>query len=153
MTDPLPDRWHTRDLPFLTAVCAQLEANPSTPIDAASVGRDLSINPDEVLRIFKNLQRGGYIEPIAGAPTRGGDTEVDRPLEVTEKALQAVGTWPTEETALNRIIAALEAIAENTDDDDTRTRARKILDGLAGTGRQLGIAVAGAAITGQIPGA
>lgn len=51
------------------------------------------------------------------------------------------------------MIAALEAIAENTDvDDDTRGRARKILEGVTGAGRQIGISVAAAVITGQLPG-
>ena len=50
------------------------------------------------------------------------------------------------------MITALEAIADNTDDEDTRTRARKILDSLTGAGKTIGISVATAALTGQIPG-
>jgi hypothetical protein len=147
------DTWAGRDLLFLRELVDQLQLTPSTDITAQGVGTALSWDDRATLAAFQNLRRGGYLHEVAGAPRRGGDTAVDRPLDVTEKALRAVGAWPTPETALDRIIAALEAIAENTDDEDTRTRARRILAGFAGAGRQIGIAVAGAAITGQLPGA
>lgn len=51
------------------------------------------------------------------------------------------------------MIAALEAIAESTDEDeDTRTRARRVLDGMLAGGKTIGLGVATAAITGQLPG-
>ena len=72
--------------------------------------------------------------------------------DVSGEALRQVGMWPTAETAFDRMITALQAIAVNTEDDDTRTRARKILDGLTCAGKSIGLSVATAAITGQIPG-
>lgn len=74
-----------------------------------------------------------------------------RVKRVSAEARQLVGLWPTPETALDRMIAALDAIAEHTDDEDTRTRARKVIDGLTGAGRQIGIAAATAVVTGHIP--
>ena len=52
------------------------------------------------------------------------------------------------------MIAALEAIADNTDEDEDthRARARKALDALTGAGKHIGLAVATAYATGQIPG-
>ncbi|MCW2792874.1 MAG: hypothetical protein JWO76_1972 [Nocardioides sp.] len=145
------DSWASQDLPFLVELEAQLQLSPRTPISARDVGNALSWTDIDLIRSLHNLRRGGYIRD-QGRPRRAGAGPLITPLDVTEKALYAVGRWPTPETALNRMITALEAIAENTDDEDTRTRARKVLNGLTGAGRAIGISVAAAAITGQIPG-
>ncbi|MDN4175619.1 hypothetical protein QWY28_21840 [Nocardioides sp. SOB77] len=58
----------------------------------------------------------------------------------------------TAETALDRMIAALEAIAADTDDEDTRTRARKVIDGLSSAARLICLSVATTMATGQLPG-
>ena len=71
---------------------------------------------------------------------------------VTRDGLTAAGAWPTPETAYDRMVAALEELAENAGDEDTRGRARRFLDGLTGAGKTIGISVATAAITGQLPG-
>jgi len=72
--------------------------------------------------------------------------------DVSGEALRQVGIWPTAETAFDRMISSFFAVAANTENDDTRARARKILDGLTGAGKTIGLSVATAAITGQIPG-
>jgi hypothetical protein len=69
-----------------------------------------------------------------------------------ERALLAVGVWPSPESGLDRMIAALEAIANNIkEDEDTRGRARKALDALTGARKHIGLAMATAYATGQIP--
>jgi hypothetical protein len=147
------DTWHVRDLPFLAELVDQLDACPQTWITGDDVARALSLGESDAHRALANLKRGGHVLSRPGVPLRNGDGPLEEPLEVTDLALYAVGVWPTEQTALDRMITALEAIADNTDEDqDTRTRARKILDNLTGAGRQIGISVAAAAITGQIPG-
>jgi hypothetical protein len=144
-SDPTADRWASRDLPALQYIVAQFETD-DPDVQRETISAALGISESEADLAVQNLERGRYVTHVQ--PTFGGFIVGD----ITERALTTVGVWPTPETALDRIIAALEAIADNTDDEDTRTRARKILDGLTGTGRQLGIAVAGAAISGQIPG-
>ncbi|CUR59652.1 hypothetical protein NOCA1190018 [metagenome] len=74
-------------------------------------------------------------------------------IKLSERALRETELWPTAESGLDRMIRALEAIAENTrEDEDTRTRARRLLESLRGAGREVGISVVTAALTGQIPG-
>jgi hypothetical protein len=148
MTEPLPDTWHRRDLPVLREVVRRLDEHPYRYVPDAAVAETTGIPVDDVRRSAITLERAGLVKLIK---------DFSDELEFQEfrgtRPLLLTGAWPTPETALDRMIAALEAIAEHTDDEDTRTRARKVLDGLSGAGKQIGISVAAAALTGQIPGA
>lgn len=70
--------------------------------------------------------------------------------EISREAQRLVGAWPSPETATDRLIAALEKIAVSSDNEDERTRARRVLDAFAGSGRQIAVGVATAVVTGQV---
>lgn len=147
MTEPLPDVWHDRDLPVLREVC-RIKDRQRGAVDLKPVAETLGLSSEQVTAAALNLERGGHVELMRGM----GSTGVTHVKDVTGQALREVGLWPSPDTALDRMIAALQSIAENADnDEDTRTRARKILDGFAGAGRDIGIAVAAAGLTGQLP--
>lgn len=149
MVEPLPDTWNSRDLPVLREIARAID------IDVNHQGvrfEDLpgltGLDFDQVYMACRALESEGLITVRLLMPVRKG-----RVTAINGRARKLVGLWPSEETALDRILTALEAIATNTNDEDTRTRARKILDALSGAGQTIGISVATAAITGQIPGA
>ena len=146
MTEPLADTWTARDLPVLRAVVETLEAGSGSIPSADKIAAATGLTTEDVNRAARNLERAGLVELLG---TWGGPSHFNN---FHGRAPELVGMWPTPETALDRMIAALEAIAENTDDEDTRTRARKILDGLTGASKTIGLSVAAAAITGQLPG-
>jgi hypothetical protein len=145
MSDQLDDVWNSRDLPVLREVC-RIKERQLGAVDLEPVSETLGLSYDEVTAAALNLERDGLVELMRGF----GDKGVTHVKDVSGEALRKVGLW-SPDTAFDRMIAALEAIAANTDDEDTRTRARKILDGFAGAGRQIGVAVATAALTDQLP--
>lgn len=151
MTEPRPDTWHSRDLPFLRALVDQLELTPHTPVSAADIGIALSMDDNDVTRALRNLTRGEYVTPRP-YPRRISDGPNDAPLDVTEKALYAVGVWPSPETAADRLVAALAALADDGPDEPTRTRARIALEQVGSFGRDTLAAIAATVITGQLPG-
>lgn len=72
-------------------------------------------------------------------------------LVPSERGRREVGLWPSEETALDLIVKQLEIIAGNTgEDEDTRTRAKRVLDGLLESGQALGLSVAAAVVSGVV---
>jgi hypothetical protein len=144
-----PDPWTRRDLPVLKAIVDQCEAGKH-PVRATDVAQSLDLPVDQVRRAVTLLGRDGYLMLPTNAP-RAGSHAGEFINDITPNAMRAVDLWPTPDTAFDRMIAALEAIAEHTDDEDTRTRTRKILDGFAGAGKTIGLGVATAAITGQLP--
>jgi hypothetical protein len=144
------DTWHSRDLPFLRELVHRLDAEPTRRPTGAQIANALGMDRDDALRAVASLKRGELVITAPG-PTRWGAGALGTGLDVTAEGLRESGAWPTPETALDRMSAALEAIAEHTDDEDTRSRARRLLDGLTGAGKTLGVSVAAAAISGQLP--
>lgn len=146
-----PDIWNSRDLPVLREITRRLAANPAESVHAHEVAHELDLDVHDTRAAVVNLVRGGHVLEPPNSSRRSSARRGDAVVDITDQALYVTGVWPTPETALERMIAALESIAENTDDEDTRTRARRLLDGLASGGRTIGLSVATAAITGQLP--
>ena len=146
------ETWHARDLPFLTELVNQLDEYPQTWITGYNIAQALSLSDSDALRALAHLKRGGHVitKPV---PRRSGDGPLDEVLDVTETALYAVSVWPTPETALDRMLAALDKVAQNTDDTDTRTNAQRTAACLRSSATTVGLTVASAMITGQLPGA
>jgi hypothetical protein len=102
----------------------------------------------DVLTSFDTLKRTGFVDAQLH-PDNGGEYSF---IRLSEKGLHATGLWPTPETALDRMIAALDTIAANSSDEDTRTKAQKFAAWLRASGTTVGISVASTVLTGQIPG-
>lgn len=148
MTEPLADTWNSREMPVLTFAAKYLEettgpVGPTLRDIADGTGMDIPT----VTKSVNALASAGLIEVQA---LQGyGSSRVD---DISPQARQLVGLWPTPESALDRMIAALEAIAANTaNDEDTRSLARRMADWLSTTGTQVGIGLATAALTGYLP--
>jgi hypothetical protein len=103
---------------------------------------------DTVRSAVANLHRDNLIEIFSTKRATG--TTIDGVAEVSGQALREVGAWPSPDSTADRLIAALQQIADNTVDPETRTRARKILEGFAGSCRQIAVGVAAALTTGAI---
>lgn len=142
--ESLPDTWHTRDLPVLRAIVKQYDATtqtvPHQDIEAAT-GFDYA----DVQRACIALDRAGYVDTTGSLQTRA--RRIGNP---SAEARRLTGQWPTPESAADRMLAALEQIAENGTTEDERSGARKVLDGFSNAGRQVAISVAGAVITGGL---
>lgn len=145
----MTDIWNEEHLPVLDAAVHGVDADTQlSGIRIHDIAATTGLTDDQVMRALRALESDALVEVRWAMPARAG-----RVVRVSGEARRIVGVWPTPGDAFARMIKALEAIAENTDDEDTRTRAKKILDGMTGAGRQIGISVATAVVTGQLPGA
>lgn len=148
MTDgPLVDTWASTDLPVLRQV-VRVCKNPMAMYDVAEVAAGVDLPLEDVEMALLRLSQAGYFTAKAT-----GGMQVSYVHKVSERARREAGQWPTPETGLDRIIAALESIADNTDDEDTRTKAERFATWLRASATTVGLSVASAAITGQLPGA
>lgn len=148
MDELLPDTWHTRERPTLLEAARLLEeAAPGQGAPFASLRERTGLDDADLFRALKALELEGLIEVGWTMPAHGA-----RVKRISGDARRLVGLWPTPESAFDRMIMALEAIAEHGDNTDERSRARKILEGLSGAGKSIGISVATTMVTGQLPG-
>jgi hypothetical protein len=148
------DVWADRDLLVLREVVACLDKSASATLSAEHLAEkhlnDFTV--DEVCLSLKRLEKGGYVTypPVRSriAGWRPGESVAD----YTGRALPAIGTWPSPELALDRLVAALSLAAENADDEETRTALSKVARTLRTSAATIGLNVASAVISGQLPG-
>ena len=145
MDQPLEDTWDARDLPVLRAAVRGVNSD-LTGIRIHEVAEQTGLDEEDVLLALRALENAGLVELKLLMPARAG-----RVLRVSGTAQQLAGAWPTPELGFQRMIKALQAIAADGDkDDDTRSRARQIVEGFVAAGRDVGVSVAAAVITGQV---
>lgn len=149
MTDELlDDTWNPRDFPVLREAARLLEvAEIGVGVRLDEIAAATGLDRDQTYRSVRALENAGLLELHGVMPAARS-----RVIRISADARRLVGLWPSPETALDRMLATLQEIEQNTDDADTRSRARKVLDSLTGAGRQLGIEVAAAVVTRQVSG-
>ncbi|KRF34205.1 hypothetical protein [Nocardioides sp. Soil805] len=147
-TDLRLDRWNRVDLPVLRELARGAESDADVAL-VDDIAARLNLRPRDVIKSYDVLQRTGFVTATFTYDSGGEFFGI----RLSERGLRETELWPTPDSALDRMIAALQAIADNTrEDEDTRTRAQKVLESLRGAGREIGISVVTAALTGQIPG-
>lgn len=145
MTEPLPDTWHWRELPVLRIVVGLWDTE-QMPLAIGQVKSALpTLEPRDVERALSALLDEGIIEG-----QRWGDGVVNHRIRPRPGARALAGSWPTTATGVERLIAALENIAENTEDEEQRTRLQQFAGFLKSSGQQVGLSLATAVLTGQV---
>ncbi len=81
---------------------------------------------------------------------KGGRDIID--ITLTGRGRRAVGSWPGEGDAYDKIIAAIEARIDDEPDPEKKSRLRKGAEGIGGMGRDLFVEIA-AAVTSKQAGA
>lgn len=141
------ERWNRIDMPVLLELARAAESDEGVAgID--DIARRNGLRTRDVLTSFDTLKRTGFVDAQLD-PDDGGEYSF---IQLSEKGLYATGLWPTPDTALDRMITALDVIAENTNDEDTRTKAQKFAAWLRASGTTVGLSVASSVLTGRIPG-
>lgn len=150
MTEPLADTWNSREFPILRETARQLEyeENADGGVRVHQIAAALNLSPEIVYRSVRILESDGLLEGVWMQPSTHG-----RITQISGRARQLVGQWPTPETAADRLLAALDALASQSPDEPTRTRARTVREQVGGFSRDTLAAIAATIITGQIPGA
>lgn len=150
-----PDTWYRRDLPVLREVVRHFDESPGRHFRLAEITQAVNTDSDgeswddaTIGRALAVLERNALLTMFW--TERVGGRRIAGVSEIAGKAHRLVGAWPTPESGADRLIAALERIAENTDDADERGRAQRVLEAFAGSGRQIAVGVATAIATGQL---
>lgn len=137
----MPDTWESRDLPVLKAVVELYEEGGRGPKVSAIEART-GFDHDTVQRALRALYTEPYFEEGKGA-WGAGLLMVGKP---TSAALRVAGQWPTPETQLERLVAALEAAAaDDARPEQERSRFKQAAFWLGGAASQVAIGALGGA--------
>jgi hypothetical protein len=140
------DTWGTREMPVLSTAIALLENSYMVTVSdiAQRTGLDLS----EVARSLEAMDPT-YVD--FRKTETGGDPRFWYVRKVTPAARQAVGQWPTAESLIDRLAAALGDAADQQADFAAKESLSQAAGLLAGTIRDAAIQAA-AVILGQAEG-
>lgn len=135
----MTDTWTTEDAPVLVAALTCLDRDGAA--DGHEVADEAGLDEDLVVRALRRLWSGKYLVADFAMwpfPRDSHGLSLDRlssisVTEATDRARRASGQWPDPEALTADVVAALQRIEENGHGDE-KSRARKILDALAGGG-------------------
>ncbi len=135
------DTWNNRDLPVLKAAVELYEEKGRGP-RVSAVEERTGFDPDTVQRALRALYSEPYFEEVRMA-SGVGYIMVGKP---TSAALRVAGQWPTPEAQLERMVAALEAAANDEGrDEEERSRFQQAKLTLKGAAYQIAIGALGGA--------
>lgn len=147
MTNPLPDLWGTRDYPVLIAAARMLNEGERV-LPSNRIAEAANVEPASAVRALLNLSNG-YLEVRDASTLDGQDCYV---TGITAEGLRAAGQWPSADTAVERLLAALDQQIDNaTEGSPKANRLRLLRDNLASVGRDVLVEVMGGVLSGRIP--
>lgn len=153
LNEPLPDTWFTRELLVLRHIVSEFDKERPHDMSVGEISNRMHVDGQNwfdvrlVNAAVKALERDGLISMqwVDGFGGSGPDLSESRVIDFDSRAYGLTGMWPSPDATADRLLAALEDLAEHSSDEVTRTKARKALDALTGLGRDLFVSVAGAA--------
>ncbi|MCG8150319.1 hypothetical protein GUY44_07500 [Pimelobacter simplex] len=147
----MSDVWNDQDLPVLRAAVEALDEDPDafevTAEHLADAHLD-GITEDQARASLKRLVIGGYLEEPSLRNRLASWTPGESVVGYSERALRAVGTWPTTEVALERLVAALTEAAEQADDPEVKSSLKSVAKWIGSTATNVGASIAATVITG-----
>lgn len=133
------DTWYSRALPILEAVRDVEGSEESFLFMIGDLADRTGLDPHHVVVEVERLIEGGYLSGKVGGPTSGGDF---RPWHISNVRLaptgaRVVGLWPSDDP-YEALLALLDRRLAEAPDEDTRSRLRKVRDGITGLGKDVG---------------
>lgn len=141
----MTDTWNDRDLPLLRAI-VDLYDQTGHPVRASRLAQRTGLDEKTVQAGLRALA-GQQDPPYFSANTAAGN-HVVWVSKVTGHARRAVGAWPTPDLLADRIVAALEQAADASEDEEERSRLRRMAAWCGDAGRDVLVGVAAAVVAG-----
>ncbi|GAB4933527.1 hypothetical protein [Mycobacterium avium] len=114
----MEDTWTNRDLPVLKAA-VELYNRTGMPARASAIAQAAGLDEEITQRALRFLLREPFFEDKG--TLRGGD-QIIFVGAPTGAALRVAGAWPTPENMVERLIAAFEAAAHDSDRSESERR-------------------------------
>ena len=136
--------WTQYDLPVLEHLVQRLEADGASRVDTPFEVDGLDW--PQAAAALRRLANAGYARGVETA-------QADYPIVVTsvsERALQAVGAWPSPEDLVDRLLAALEEAEQAATTPEERTKLQRARQALVSVGRDVLVGAVGSALGGGL---
>lgn len=141
---PLESTWPTRDLPILRATLRRLDAGAPW-VELGEIRRELGLDQTQLRAGLRALECASppYIQVSYLAEGVNGHIHA-----VSERARRALGTWPSAESVVDRLAAALAEAADAEEEPERKGKLRAAADALGGFVRDVAVGVVSAQVGG-----
>jgi hypothetical protein len=141
MSAEIPETWTTRELPVLTNILRRFDAGELL-VDLEDVRAELQMTGPQ-MRAAATALRDAW-PPYIELELSGGWTDDHAGgvvLRVHERTRRELGSWPSPESVLDQLVAALREAAEREREPDRKGRLRAAADALGSVARDLAVRV------------
>jgi hypothetical protein len=146
MSNPLPDRWSTRELPVLIAAAKRLDADPRTQIRSSVLAQDTGLDDADVIVAIHALTPS-YLDSTQVMSGGAIPTRADV-RALTERGRRAVGLWPSGEN-VDALVDALHQAEQIVEDPDEKSRLRQAAGAVGRVSRDVMVEVVAAVVAKQ----
>jgi hypothetical protein len=141
MAADLVTTWANRELPILREALRRLDAGAFWA-DTERIREELAFDAPQMRAGLKALEDAsppyiGVDYLMGGGPNR----VAGRITSVSERARRELGTWPTPESLVDRLAAALAEAADAEQEPQRKGRLRAGAEALVGFGRDIAVGV------------
>ena len=136
--------WARRELPILAAALRRLDSGEQRSLQQLEeIRQELDLTPKDLAAGIEALESADppYIEvEVAGGWTdeRAGGGFV---VSVSERARRELGSWPSAESLVEQLAAALSRAADDEPEPERKGRLRDAAEVLASTARDIAVGV------------
>lgn len=134
MTERLEDVWISRDYPVLREVTLRIDAGDRPTLD--EVRAALGFDTVTMVRATRALDRRHLVDGV-----RTAEHGIVRFTDVSGQAYLFTGLHPDADDALSGLVQLLQQAADQTTDEEERSRIRRAADGLRGVSRDVMVGV------------
>lgn len=133
------DSWYSRALPILQAVGEVEGTEDAYGLRIGDLADRTGLDPRQVAVEVERLLDGGYVSgQLAKSASRGNV----RPWRISSARLapagaRAVGLWPSDDP-YEALLALLERRVAEAQDEETRSKWRRVRDTIGGLGKDVG---------------
>jgi hypothetical protein len=132
---PLPETWTRRDLPIVRAALRRAdEGEGYIGLDAIQAEVGLDANQ---MRAGLNALESAFPPYLSTERLFEGEAVEGRVTDVYERARLLFETWPTSDAVIDRLVAAIEALADNESDPAEKSKLKIAADILGGMARNV----------------
>lgn len=144
----MEDTWTGRDLPVLAALVERFDDPAVDQMRPAEIAALVTLDEATVLRALTALceAQPAYLDCVSIGEQRAPVIVTG----VTALARQAVGSWPSPEALVDRLVAALTLAAEHEDDPERKSKLQQAALWFGGALRDVAVQVAATVVARSI---
>lgn len=136
--------WPTRELPILRAALRAVDAGGDF-VELEDIRLEAGISAGQFRVGAQALHDAGYLDVIF-MPGWTDDHASGNLRSVHERTRRELGSWPTADDVVDRLVAALTAAADNAPEPEKKTMFRATADTVGGMARDVIVSVVAAQI-------